>query len=394
MSTNRRKFLKLSAMAGGAAGLGLWPGASDLTRSFGEAFGATSGKAKPMNILILGGTGFTGPFQVKYALSRGHKVTVFNRGKTHPGELPKEAEQLIGDRNGQLDALKGRKWDVVIDIPTTLPVWVRDAAQILQGNVDRYIFVSTISVYADVSKPNSDETTPLLKYQGADAMKETQATLRASNFGLYGPLKALSEAEAEKWFPGKALIVRPGLIVGPGDESDRFTYWPVRVERGGEVLAPGNPTDPVQFIDARDLAEWIIRMAEQGTTGIFNATGPKEKMTIGAMLDGIKKATKSNAQFTWADADFLASEKVRPWADMPVWVPPRGDSMGFSTISIKKALDKGLTFRSIGDTTQATLEWFKKQPAERQAKLRAGITAERETAVLAAWHAKQKPAGS
>src|SRR5256885_13176777 len=148
---------------------------------------SSSGKAaKPMRILILGGTGFTGPFQVKYALSRGHKVTVFNRGKTHPGELPKETEQLIGDRNGQLDALKGRQWDVAIDIPTTLPVWVRDAAQILKGNVDRYIFVSTISVYANVSKPGSDETTPLLKYEGADAMKETPDTLKKSNYGLYG----------------------------------------------------------------------------------------------------------------------------------------------------------------------------------------------------------------
>ena len=384
MSTNRRNFLKLSALAGGTLGLNMIPGASGLIN------GATTAAAKkPLRILILGGTGFTGPFQVKYALSRGHQVTVFNRGRTHPGELPKEAEQLIGDRNGKLDALKGRKWDVVIDVPTTLPVWVRDAAEILKGNVDRYIFISTISVYSNVSKPGADETAPLLKYEGADAMKETSQTLRASNFALYGPLKALSEAEAEKWFPGKTLIVRPGLIVGPGDESDRFTYWPVRVARGGEVLAPGNPSDPVQFIDARDLAEWIIRMAEQGTVGTFNATGPKSKLGIGEMLNGIKKATKSDAQFTWADADFLAAQKVAAWSDMPVWVPPRGDEGGFSTISIKRALDKGLTFRPLGDTTQATLEWFRKQTAERQSKLRAGITAEREKEVLAAWHAKK-----
>ncbi|MFS8084366.1 MAG: NAD-dependent epimerase/dehydratase family protein, partial [Acidobacteriota bacterium] len=383
MSTSRRNFLKLSAFAGGSVGMGLLPGAS-IFATAERLIGVTGKAAKPLRILILGGTGFTGPFQVQYALSRGHKVTVFNRGKTHPGELPKEAEQLIGDRNGQLDALKGRKWDVCIDIPTTLPVWVRDAAQVLKGNVDRYVFVSTISVYSDNSKPGMDESTPLLKYEGADAMKETQATFRASNFRLYGPLKALSEAEAEKWFPGKALIVRPGLIVGPGDESDRFTYWPVRVERAGEVLAPGSPTDPVQFIDARDLAEWIIRMAEQGTAGVFNATGPKAKLTIGGMLDGIKKATKSNAQFTWADADFLAAQKVRPWSDMPVWVPPQGDSAGFAAVSIKKAIDKGLTFRPLADTTQATLAWFHKQTAERQAKLRAGITAEREKEVLAA----------
>jgi 2'-hydroxyisoflavone reductase len=387
MSTSRRKFLKLSALAGGSIGAGLIPGFNALSNS---AIALGSIAAKPLNILILGGTGFTGPFQVKYALGRGHKVTVFNRGKTHPGELPKEAEQLLGDRNGQLDALKGRKWDVVIDIPTTLPVWVRDAAQILKGNVDRYIFISTISVFSDNSKPNMDENGPLAEYKGADAMAETQTTLRA-NMNLYGQLKALSEKEAEKWFPGKALIVRPGLIVGPGDESDRFTYWPVRIEKGGEVLAPGTPNDPVQIIDARDLAEWVIRMAEQGTVGTFNATGPNYKLTMGKMFDEIKGATKSNATFTWADADFLRAQKVRAWSDMPTWVPPRGESLGFSQVNVQKAISKGLTFRSIGDTTKATLEWFHKQTPERQAKLRAGLTPERETAVLAAWHAQQKP---
>lgn len=387
MSTTRRRFLKLSALAGGSVGAGLIPGLSALSNS-ANALGRLA--PKPLNILILGGTGFTGPFQVKYALNRGHKVTVFNRGKTHPGELPREAEQLIGDRNGQLDALKGRKWDVCIDIPTTLPVWVRDAAQVLKGNVDRYVFISTISVFSDVSKPNMDESGPLAEYKGADAMSETQTTLRA-NMGLYGPLKVQSEKEAEKWFPGKALIIRPGLIVGPGDESDRFTYWPVRIEKGGEVLAPGTPDDPVQYIDARDLAEWVIRMAEQGTVGTFNATGPNYKLTMGKMFDGIKAATKSNATFTWADADFLRAQKVRAWSDMPTWVPPKGDSIGFSQINVQKAISKGLTFRSVGDTTKATLEWFHKQTPERQAKLKSGLTAERETAVLAAWHAQQKP---
>jgi len=384
MSTSRRTFLKLSALAGGSVGLGLMPGAQDLI-----AAGRPATAAKSLRILFLGGTGFTGPHQVRYALGRGHKVTVFNRGKTHPGELPKEAEQLIGDRNGQLDALKGRQWDVVVDIPTTLPVWVRDAAQILKGNVDRYVFISTISVYSDTSKPGMDETGPLSRYAGADAMAETQATLRA-NPRLYGPLKALSEAEAEKWFPGKALIIRPGLIVGPGDESDRFTYWPVRLGRGGEILAPGDPTDPVQIIDARDLAEWAIRMVEQGTTGIFNATGPKSTLTIGDMLAGIKKVTKTESQLTWVDADFLAAQKVRAWSDMPTWVPPRGDSLGFSRININKALSKGLTYRSITDTTQATLDWFRRQPAERRATLKAGIKPEREVEVLAAWHASKK----
>jgi 2'-hydroxyisoflavone reductase len=214
--------------------------------------------------------------------------------------------------------------------------------------------------------------------------------LRASNYGLYGPLKVLSEAEAEKWFPGKALIIRPGLIVGPGDESDRFTYWPVRMARAGEVLAPGSPTDPVQFIDARDLAEWTIRMVEQGTTGIFNATGPKSTLTMGGMLAGIQKVTKADARLTWVDAEFLAAQKVRGWSDMPVWLPPKGETAGFSRINIKRALDKGLTFRSVPDTAQATLERFRKQPADRQAKLKAGIKPEREVEVLAAWHAARK----
>ena len=342
-------------------------------------------KAKPLRILILGGTGFTGPFQVRYALERGHKVTVFNRGKTHPGELPKEVEQLIGDRNGQLDALKNRQWDVAIDNPTSVPVWVRDVGQILKGNVDRYVFVSTISVYGDTSKANISEDAPLAKYTGQDAMKETRESLIASKFQLYGPLKALSEQEAEKWFPKQALIVRPGLIVGPRDESDRFTYWPVRIDRGGEVLAPGEPSDPVQFIDGRDLAEWIIRMVEQRETGIYNATGPDKTLGVGAMLDGIKSANNSKATFTWVNADFLEAQKVTPWGDMPVWVPPRGEEGGMGRINIQRALAKGLTFRPLAVTARDALAWFKSQPPERQ-KLKAGITPEREAEVLAAWH--------
>lgn len=386
MSTTRRNFLKLSAMAGGSVGLGLIPGMSAFSAK--EIVGGPTRAAKGLRILILGGTGFTGPFQVRYALSRGHQVAVFNRGRTHPGELPKEVEQLIGDRNGKLDALKARTWDVVIDNPTTLPVWVREAAQILKRNVDRYVFISTISVYADTSRQGMDETAPLAKYTGADAMKETSATMRANNFALYGPLKAYSEAEAERWFPGKTLIIRPGYIVGPGDESDRFTYWPVRVERGGEVLAPGTPADPIQIIDARDLAEWTIRMVEQGTTGSFNAVGPKSKLGVGQMLDSIKKTTNADARFTWVDDKFLTSEKIID--DIPIWTSPHGPEIGYSTMNINKAIGKGLTFRSLSDTTKATLEWFRKQPAERQIKMRAGIKPPREAEVLAAWHASRK----
>ena len=365
--TTRRQFIKLSVSATAAMSV------QDIFAEQGT---------KPLRILILGGTGFTGPFQVKYALSRGHKITVFNRGKTHPGELPKEVEQLIGDRNGQLEALKGKQWDVCIDNPTTLPAWLRDAAQVLKGNVERYIFISTISVYADTST-GVDENAPLAKYEGADPFKETLEAMKASGYKTYGPLKALSEQETQKWFPEKSLIIRPGLIVGPRDESDRFTYWPVRIDRRGEVLAPGNPSDPVQFIDARDLAEWTIRMAENRETGIYNATGPAKELGIGGMLDGIKSALNSNATFAWADAEFLKQQKVEAWSDMPVWA---GDELGMARTNISRALAKGLTFRPLGDTARDSLAWFKAQKPERRAKLRAGLTPEREAEVLIALH--------
>jgi len=377
MIATRRNFIKLSATAGAAVSLGLSP-----RRLFAAA---TNQPAKSLNILILGGTGFTGPYQVRYALSRGHKVTVFNRGKTHPGELPKEVEQLIGDRDGQLDALRNRKWDVAVDNPTTLPAWVRDAAQVLKGNVERYVFISTISVYADTSK-GVDENGALAKYDGPDAYKETLEAMRASGYKTYGPLKALSEQEAEKAFPGKALVIRPGLIVGPRDETDRFTYWPVRIDRGGEVLAPGDAKDPVQFIDARDLAEWTIRMVENRETGIYNTTGPAKPLVIGDMLSGIKDALNSDAKFTWVNAGFLKQQKVEAWSDMPVWA---GDELGLARTNITRALGKGLTFQPVADAARDTLTWFKAQPPERQAKLKAGLTPDREAEVLAAWHKRK-----
>lgn len=340
-----------------------------------------------MRILILGGAGLTGPHQVRYALARGHAVTVFNRGRT---PLPPDlagVEQLHGDRAaGELSALDERTWDVCIDNPTTLPAWARDAAQRLAGKVGRYIFVSTISVYADLSGPVAEDD-PLLPYAGADAYAETMESLRASGFELYGPLKAVSEREVLRHFASAAAIVRPGLIVGPGDASDRFTYWPVRVRRGGEVLAPGSPRDPVQFIDARDLAEWTIRLAERGATGVFNGTGPGEAMTFGALLEGIRGAIDAPATFTWVEPAFLEAQQVAPWSDLPAWVPADGESAGMMRADISRALAAGLTFRPLAQTVRDTLAWFDALPAERRAALRAGLALEREQAVLAAWKA-------
>jgi 2'-hydroxyisoflavone reductase len=381
MAPNRRDFLRTAAVTGGALGLyGL--GAAPLLAQT-DLTGRRLSR-DPLRILVLGGTGFIGPYQVRYAVDRGHQVTVFNRGRRQAG-LPDSVEHLQGDRNDDLTALRGREWDVVIDNPTTLPFWVRDAASLLRDQAEHYIFISTISVYGDTSQPGMDETTQLARYQGADPMAETMQTLQQNVGALYGPLKALSEQEAERWFPGRTTVIRPGLIVGPGDPTDRYTYWPVRMARGGEVLAPGTPADPVQIIDARDLSEWTIRMAERRVAGIFNATGPASEMGIGEMLDGMRPLASGPVEPTFVPADFLAEQNVRPWADMPTWVPPVGSSAGFARVSIQRALREGLTFRPSPQTARDTLEWHRTRPAEQQAQLRAGLSAEREAEVLRAW---------
>jgi 2'-hydroxyisoflavone reductase len=339
---------------------------------------------KPLRILILGGTGLTGPHQVRYALSRGHKVTLFNRGK-QPHTWPGAVEELIGDRNtGDLKSLARGEWDVCIDNPSTLPFWVRDAGLVLHGRIKHFIFISSLSVYADNLMP-ADESAPVANYPGKDAMAETMESYRAKIGELYGPLKAVSEKEAEKQFPGMTTVIRPGLIVGPGDESDRFTYWPVRLDRGGAVLAPGDGSDPVQIIDTRDLAEWTIRMAEARVFGTFNATGPDHPLSMQEMLTGIAAAIHADPKLVWVSSEFLESQKVEAWSDMPVWVPGQGDSAGFARRSIAKAVAAGLTFRPLAMTAADTLAWFKEQPAERQAKLKAGLTPAREQEVLSKW---------
>lgn len=313
MSHSRRDLIGLSVLAASALGR---PARADRETP------------KPMRLLILGGTGFIGPRQVRYALARGHQVTIFNRG--HQKEAwPGPVEELLGDRNGDLKALEGREWDVCIDNPTTLPVWVRDAAGVLKGNIGQYIFISTISAYAANDKP-ADETAPLAVYAGDDPMAETSESLKA-NPKLYGPLKARSEIEARTQYGEAATtIIRPSLIVGPGDETDRFTYWPVRLARGGEILAPGDGSDPVQLIDVRDLAEWTIRMAERRTTGVFNASGPAASITMRQMLVMVAQGVDADPNILWAPASFLKANNVSPWRDMPVWIPGQGETLRVS----------------------------------------------------------------
>ena len=378
--TTRRDLFKLGALAAAAAALPSFATAAGEAKPVGKA-------AKPLNILILGGTGFTGPFQVEYALKRGHKVTLFNRGKRPSPEWPAAVEQLHGDRNtGDLSALKGRKWDVCIDNPTSLPFWVRDAGQVLKGNVGHYLFISTISVYADGSKPGINENSPLAQYKGKDAMAETQQTLRADIENLYGPLKALSEAEAHKQFGKNVTIVRPGYIVGPRDETDRFTYWPHRVAQGGEILVPGDGHDPIQIIDGRDLGEWMIRLAEAGTTGTFNACGPDYPLSMDAMLYGCQAVTGGGMTLTHVSPAFLDEQQV----GLPIWVPSKDNPYaGYGAVSNERAIAAGLTFRPLATTVQDLLAWFHSLPAERQAKLGAGITREKEAELLKAWHARK-----
>jgi len=378
--TTRRDLFKLGALAAAAAALPSFASAAGEAKPVGKA-------AKPLNILILGGTGFTGPFQVEYALKRGHKVTLFNRGKRPSPEWPSAVEQLHGDRNtGDLAALKGRKWDVCIDNPTSLPFWVRDAGQVLKGNVGHYLFISTISVYADGSKPGINETSPLAQYKGKDAMAETQQTLRADIENLYGPLKALSEAEAHKQFGKNVTIVRPGYIVGPRDETDRFTYWPHRVAQGGEILVPGDGMDPIQIIDGRDLGEWMIRLAEARTLGTFNACGPDYSLSMDAMLYGCQAVTGGGMTLTHVPPAFLDEQQV----GLPIWVPSKDNPYaGYGAVSNQRAIAAGLTFRPLATTVEDLLAWFRSLPAERQAKLGAGIPREKEAELLKAWHARK-----
>ena len=374
----RRDLFKFGALAAAAAAV------PSLVSAAAPAPVARA--ARPLRILILGGTGFTGPFQVQYALARGHKVTLFNRGKRPSPEWPGEVEQLHGDRNtGDLSALRGRTWDVCIDNPTSLPFWVRDAGRALKGSVGHYLFISTISVYADGSRPGITEDAPLAAYRGKDAMAETQQTLMADIENLYGALKALSEAEARMQFGERVTIVRPGYIVGPRDETDRFTYWPHRVAQGGEILVPGDGQDPIQIIDGRDLGEWMSRLAESGTYGTFNAVGPDYPLTMDAMLHGCQAVTGGPMTLTHVSPEFLEQHE----AALPIWVPRNaGPYAGYGRVSNARAVAAGLTFRPLATTVADLLAWFRGLPAERQAKLRAGLGREREAELLRLWHAR------
>ncbi len=397
--TSRRDFLRTGAAIGsalgGALGIGGLPGRLLAGEPFPVVEPPVTRAPAPLNILILGGTGFTGPEQVEYAIARGHRVTLFNRNRTRPGLFKgKVAEELVGDLGGDVSALKGRTFDVVLDNPTTLPAWVRNAAQHLAGKVGHYIFQSTTSTYSDQSIIGLDENSPV---HGMPADLDPYTLDNANATRHYGPLKVRAEQEVAKHYAGRWTVVRPCLIVGPLDRTDRFTYWPARIDHGGEILAPDRPDDPCQFIDVRDLAEFSVRLAESKVFGTFNVIGPEKPMTIAEMLYGVKSITATPGKLTWVPWAFLQEQGIRPWRHMTVWQPPYGATAGYQRRSAAKAIAQGLTFRSVADTAKATLDWHRTRPAaEQAATLRGeinGLDLKLEAEVLAAWHAKVKAAG-
>jgi 2'-hydroxyisoflavone reductase len=392
----RREFVKVTAAAGGALGVSPRIASALVGTPTSTAAGErpdVGRAAAPLNILILGGTGFTGPEQVEYAIARGHRVTLFNRGKTRPGVFKgRVAEELLGDLNDDTSALKGKKFDVVIDNPTTFPAWVRNAAKYLAGNTKQYIFISTTSVYRDESQIGINEDSPTTPMpDGLDPY-----TIDQNDARHYGALKTRAEQEVAQHYAGMFTVIRPCLIVGPLDRTDRFTYWPARIDKGGEVLAPDKPEDPCQFIDSRDLAEWTIRMAEAREFGTFNAIGPEKPLTIAEMLYGVKAVTTAGAQFTWVPWEFLRDRGVRPWRNMTVWQPPYGATAGYQRRNASKAIAKGLTFRPLAVTAKDTLEWHKTRPEKDQlATLNGeinGLPMTKEAEVLAAWKASRQGA--
>ncbi len=350
--TTRRDFLAAGAAALATAGCRA-PEAGD------DATPADDGTAA-LSILILGGTGFIGPHMVERALGRGHTVTLFNRGRTNAGLFP-QVETLIGDRDGQLDALQGRRFDAVIDNSGYVPRHVRDSATLLSGQADQYLFISSISAYADFAQAGITED-----YALGTMPDETVETVTGET---YGPMKALCEGAVSDAFAGRATLVRPGYIVGPGDRTDRWTYWPLRVAAGGSMLAPGAADDPVQFIDARDLAAFVIGLLERRVAGTFNAVGPAQPMAFGNMLTAMRDATGAATEFVWVDAGKLEANEVQ----VPIWSPPAGEFAGVHQVSNARAIGAELEFTPLADTVADTLSWWGSLEADRRTNLRAGL---------------------
>ena len=323
-----------------------------------------------MRLLVLGGTSFVGRHMVLSARAAGLDVTLFNRGLTNPG-LFADLEHIAGDREHDLHLLRGRQWDAILDVNGYVPRIVGATAHGLEKYCGHYTFISTISVYGDVGVDGPKESSPLatLKEDTEEVTGET-----------YGALKAQCEAFVREAAPDRALIVRPGLIVGPHDPTERFVRWIRRTSDGDEVLAPGDPQRQVQFIDARDLADWTVRLIVARDTGTFNAIGPEAPLSMGSLLQTCMDVTNAGARLTWVDERFLLDLDVSPWVDLPLWLT--AENNGLTSADNTRAVKAGLTFRPLEDTVRATLRW----DSARAARGPAGMPVEREREILAAWH--------
>ncbi|MGW8266128.1 MAG: NAD-dependent epimerase/dehydratase family protein [Longimicrobiales bacterium] len=391
MTQSRRHFLRNSAVAGGSLALGLGRTQPPLVGLEGSgkrpdgrlAPGTRTSPPAPLRILILGGTSFLGPHQIRYALERGHSISTFTRGRTEPSLFPEifdSVEKLIGDRENDLEALRGRSWDVVIDNSGARTQWTRDSAQLLKENAGAYLYVSSTGVYYPYLTTEIGEDT-------AVAMVDESGGENGS--AAYGVMKATSEIAAREAFgDDRTLVIRPGYIVGPADRSDRFTYWPVRFHRGGEILAPGKKSDQVQMIDVRDLTEWMIRLLEVGASGVFNATGPGFPLSMEEFMYGMRATTSSVLSFTWIE-DYAFLEEHNLTFAIP-WLMPVGDHVGSQRIDVSRAVAHGLTYRPLAVTAMDTLDWWHSENVtdERRTSPRFVLTPEREAEILAAWKAR------
>jgi 2'-hydroxyisoflavone reductase len=369
--TNRRDFLKATAAAGGALLAGGLPRLADAA-----TLDASRRASASLNILVLGGTGFIGPHLVRHAVARGHRVTIFTRGR-HDAELPEAVVRLQGDRNGQLGALEGKTWDAVIDDSATNPDWVRQSTELLKGSAGAYMFTSSTGVFYPYLKRGIDETAPIL-YEAADP-KDGSAT--------FGVAKAQCERQVHDTFGDRGIVVRPTYIVGPGDTTDRFPYWPVRLARGGEVLAPGRRDDPSQIIDVRDLAEFMVKLLEDKRGGVYNVAGPRKPLLARDFYTQAAKAIGANVTFTYVDDyDFLAKHKIDeaiPWAML------KGNDDGMMSVKNDKAIAAGLSFRPLEATVRDTLAWWPSVPQARRDNPRFAIKPDQEAKALADWKARR-----
>ena len=378
----RRDFLHGIALLGGTVGTGgALAGGLQATAAPGRDPRAARSQSR-LRLLVLGGTGFIGPHLVNTILSRGHKLTVFNRGRSEPrlyADLYGDVEQLVGDRDDDLTALEGREWDAVIDNSGYTPDQVRASAQLLADSVGHYIFTSTRAVYADYTRSPMDEDAPV-----------GIAGVPADEWTGYGPLKAVAERDVQEAFgPDRTSVVRPPIITGPGDHTDRFTFWYDRVDRGGEVLAPGSPDDPIQYVDVRDLVDFMVHLAEERITGIYNTVAPAAPLSSAEFLYGLRATTGNPVTFTWVDWDFLADHDMHGGDQIAAWRAPRGDDLHYGRIDNTRAIEAGMTFRPLATTATDTLAWWRDNVAAEGGELRSGYSDAREAELLAAWRARR-----